>query len=396
MKILMYTVINVNDALGSSLHVRKVAEKLTKRGHDFVLLAPLFPGEKKTHNFSIIYLGPTGKFILLIKFLQDINAGLKLLGVILKGWKPEAVYSRFGLSTIFLPILCKLLRIPYFTEVNGAHKADLKYKGTSRFLMPFFLAIERLNYICSRKIVSVSDELSDLIRKMRWVKANQVVTVLNGVEVENYKLNGQCDPDFRRRLRGEAQLALGFVGRFEKWHGLSNVVEALALIKNQYPDLATKIKLILIGIGTEQPNLERQIVQTKTSAMVHFTGWVENNDLPKYLSCVEIALAPYMPYSSTDGSLYPCPLKILEYLAAEKWILTVDTAFSGIIRENNAGYILNEVTPRRVAEAILWAWKNREHIFKNMKKMQSVIEQNYSWDVTAQKLEQIMQKGSSC
>jgi len=28
--------------------------------------------------------------------------------------------------------------------------------------------------------------------------------------------------------------------------------------------------------------------------------------------------------------------------------------------------------------------------------MQSVIEQNYSWDVTAQKLEQIMQKGSSC
>lgn len=387
MRILFYTVINMNAFHGSVVTTEKLANKLIERGHDVILFAPSYKGIKRNFNFNTVYLKPEGDGRPIDKFLQDISAAIQLIMLRRKNWKPDIVVSRFGMSTILFPLVCNVLKIPYITELHGSFKQFLASWRIPRYLMPVFLSIEKLNYLLSHKVVTVSDDLTDLVRATPGIDKSKVLTLPNAVEVSNFS-GISTDNDFKQAIRGKAKMVFGFVGLFEKWVGLENIVEAFSILNTERVCIAQEIRVILIGDGTERKAIERLIEKYNLGDIIRLTGWVEPADIPRYLSCFDVALAPYLPDISPKG----CSLKILEYLAAGKWVIASEMpVVSRIIRETNSGIIIKDSRPESILEAIIFSWDHRDIISKNREESRHYIETNFSWDIRMKKIEAILQ-----
>jgi glycosyltransferase involved in cell wall biosynthesis len=62
---------------------------------------------------------------------------------------------------------------------------------------------------------------------------------------------------------------------------------------------------------------------------VHFAGFVPNHELPTYLAASDVLLMPYQRQVAVyggvgDSSAYMCPMKMFEYMATERLIISSD------------------------------------------------------------------------
>ncbi|UFS69343.1 glycosyltransferase family 4 protein [Geomonas sp. RF6] len=390
MRILIYTVINMNGALGSRVNVETLARKLSAEGHEVVLFSPASAGEKRSFPFPAVYLRPAGEGWLVQKLLQDVRAGVELLRLVRRGWRPDVVFSRFGINTVVLPVLCTILRISYIADVHGSYEQTLVNEwGVPKFLLPVLLAVEKLNYLLSDRIITVSDELSLLVAQSPGVEKEKVLTIPNGIDLSLFGSEGAADPLFRERARGGKGMVFGFVGMFNRWLGVVNIIEAFALLKKEFPAVAREVKLLLVGDGAERATVEELIEREGLGDMVSLTGWVEHHEVPKYLSCFDVALAPYTSEPGTRG--WGSSLKIMEYLAAGRWTIASEmTIVSRIIRETAAGYILPCAEPRAIMEGVLHAWEHRGELSERAQKARSYIRLHLSWEVRIRKIEDAM------
>jgi len=386
---MLYTILNMNTESGASIHTEIVARKLMGLGHDIILMAPARSAATpfKIFPFKTLYLGIFSSGSIFNKLIEDVDGVVKLIRLIKSGWRPEAVYVRFGFSTIFFPIACKILRLPYITEINGSYEQQLLTRRIPKVFVAFLRSIELLNYICSDRIVAVSDEIARVVGAMKPIKMANITVVTNGVDIPELSTSVAKNSELEYRIRGNsAKLVFGFVGIFEKWHGISNLVQAVSILKNNHPKIASEMRVVLIGDGTERTALEKEIIVRDVDDVVKLLGWVDHKDLFDYLALVDVAVAPYLAVNPLG-----CSLKILEYMAAGKWVITTEMpVVSDIIRKLDAGMNLKSNDPQALADAMSHAWDNRREFWKKADVTKSYIKDNYSWDVIIRQIELVI------
>jgi len=76
---------------------------------------------------------------------------------------------------------------------------------------------------------------------------------------------------------------------------------------------------LLIVLGTEYPPATRTAQELGIAGQVHFTGWVNDEDYPRYIACADVCFL-----SLEDTLLHRArwPAKILDYLAAGRPVVT--------------------------------------------------------------------------
>jgi len=78
-----------------------------------------------------------------------------------------------------------------------------------------------------------------------------------------------------------------FVGRLIESKGVGLLLKALSSLKNTY-----KFKLIVVGDGPARQSLEQQSLQYGLDGMVHFVGFQQPNDMPRYLVLADCFVFP--------------------------------------------------------------------------------------------------------
>jgi glycosyltransferase involved in cell wall biosynthesis len=116
----------------------------------------------------------------------------------------------------------------------------------------------------------------------------RVRTVLNAIDISEWTI-----PDVREEVRNELQLppdalVLISVCRLGKGKGPLELVQAMATVRRQYPNL----KLIIVGQGSQEfvDQLTRLIEALELGQSVTLTGY--RNDVPRLMSAADIYAMP--------------------------------------------------------------------------------------------------------
>jgi len=124
-----------------------------------------------------------------------------------------------------------------------------------------------------------------------------------------------------------AKLRLLFVGRLLEWKGVDIALRAVALTRQQFPDLTFNI----VGDGPARSRLERLCRQLELDDAVHWAGWVPQARLGE-------------SYKNADALLFPSlrdsgGMVVLEALAHGVPVLCTDLGGPGLIVNRACGRV---------------------------------------------------------
>ena len=219
---------------------------------------------------------------------------------------------------------------------------------------------DKIVYNSITKIITVSDYIKG--RAALHYPIDKIETIHNGIDLKIFE---------RKKVSSVSRQQLGFddndflmvySGRINKEKGISELLDAMLLLKNEY-----KIKLLIIGgsffgNSTGEDNFIKEI---KAKALplenkIVFTDFIPYNQIPNYLNIADVTVIPSIWND-------PFPTTVLEAQAMGLPIIT--TRRGGIpeeVTEYNAILLdINEQFIDNLANAILDLYKKpekREHM----------------------------------
>jgi len=308
MKILYHHRTRGEDAQG--VHIREIIRAMQDLGHEVHLCAlrkklARQPRESQTP----IKIGQSSSNPILYELMTIVY---NLFGAIMLArsvWKfsPDMIYERYSLNTFCGILVSKLFGIPIILEVNSPLFYEQK-KFEKLFFRSLSKTLER--WICSNatKTIVVSHVMKDILHGM-GVPAEKMEVLPNGINPVEFHIN-VSGREIRRRIGLEGKIVLGFLGWFKRWHGLEMMIELFAEGKLGGKD----VHLLLVGDGPARQELEAMVRKQDIASDVSFTGPVPREEIPNYISAIDIALQPSV-------NEYASPMKIFEYLAMGKCIV---------------------------------------------------------------------------
>ncbi len=158
-------------------------------------------------------------------------------------------------------------------------------------------------------IFAVSEKLG---RELDYGKS--VYVVPHGVDYEGFQKIRERENLVKKRVEKIKHPILGFIGiMFYKVD-----FELLNYVAEQRPEWS----ILLLGRRWLKNETDKELFdELITKDNIHYLGEIPREELPGYLSQMDICL---MPFKKIDFVKYMAPLKLLEYLAAGKPVVAVD------------------------------------------------------------------------
>lgn len=326
---------------GASIHVQEVLRTLVKQGHRPLLFTPRPGGDPPA--------GLEGVEVILLPLPEGRTAEERegharavdaaLTGALEASGPFDLLYQRYALWSDAGMRYAAARGIPGVLEVNAPlvseqahHRTLVNRQGAEQVTASAFDHADVL--------VAVSEGVAAWVRGITR-HPERVHVVPNGVDPGRFQPRDPGGPT-------DSPFTLGFVGSLKAWHGVSFLLQALALLGRMSPG---KYRLLVVGDGPERSPLEKRAAELGVAGEVTFTGAVPPHRIPLLLSGMDVAVAPY-PAPGAEG-FYFSPLKIFEYLAAG--VPTVASRVGQIeevITDGVHGLLVPPGDPAALAEAL--------------------------------------------
>jgi glycosyltransferase involved in cell wall biosynthesis len=292
---------------GSSVHVQAMLSQFLDRGDEVHLVTPR-PGSPPPAQLSRVqvHLLPGPEWV----DTQDpagreaaARARDAQVALTLERLHEEApvdlVYERYALWGRTATAWARAHGVCSVLEVNSPLPDE---QARHRVLVDQLAANDVAFAACGQAgiVVCVSEPVADWVRALGSAPPESVHTVPNGVDTRRFSPSA-----WRREL---PTFTLGFVGTLKPWHGVEDLVRAFRILHDDDPSY----RLLLVGDGPERGRIEQLIAELALDGAVELTGAVQPMDIPRQLSRMDVAVAPYPRLDD----FYFSPLKVYEYLAA--------------------------------------------------------------------------------
>lgn len=196
-----------------------------------------------------------------------------------------------------------------------------------------------LRFILRRaeKIIAVSPVVADFCAQELRLKAEKMVLIKNGVEIEKWRALPAID-------FGKESIEMAVIGRLEKQKGHIYLLRALAEIKN------LPWHLHVYGEGSLEKELKQQAEDLKIAGNITWHG--VKPDIASELKNIDAVIQP----SLWEGR----SLVIMEAMAAGRFVIASPAAGEELIQDKKTGIIVSVHQYKELAEAVRWVWQNRE------------------------------------
>jgi sugar transferase (PEP-CTERM/EpsH1 system associated) len=197
------------------------------------------------------------------------------LAAVLRKLNPDIVHSR-NWGCVDAVLAARLAGVP--VSIHGEHGRDAvdpQGLNTRRRL------IRRVLSPMVTRFVTVSDDLRRWLVDYVRIRADKVIRIHNGVDVDRFTVGGR---DEGRRALGLAStdVVVGAVGRLDPVKDHATLLEAFA----QIPDRPPNWKLVIIGEGPLRPQLEARAARSDLNGRVHLMG--ERSDVPLIMKGLDL------------------------------------------------------------------------------------------------------------
>jgi glycosyltransferase involved in cell wall biosynthesis len=296
--------------------------------------------------------------------------------------KPDALLFRHaGNMQFFLTILVLSFFYPIVLEINAVTSIENR-KGVSKIKN----LLERLTIWRVSHCFAVSSVVKEHIINYLAVRENKVSVVENGVDIDKFNMD-KYDTTEKEKLQLDDYFIIGFVGTFKPWHGFEYLIELMNALKPDY----NNIKLLAVGDSQERYMYEKRIVEKGLADSFIFAGHIQHDDIPKYVSVMDITIAPHDRNSfKSIGGFHGSPLKIFEYMAMGKPVIATPIGqIKDIIEDGVSGRLIFSDQTDEVKSAVIKLYEDkgyRDLLGNNARKK---IMENYTWKINARKVESI-------
>ncbi len=179
----------------------------------------------------------------------------------------------------------------------------------------------------------------DCLVEFEKIPENKIDVIYNGIDLERFPKTFDKDK-IRKSLGFEADKTLvGIIARLDPIKNHSVLIEAISLLKNQFPD----IQLIVVGEGPMLQELKNLVSTLAIDDTVIFTGL--RKDVPRILMALDIFVLP----SSTEAM----SVTLLEAMSASLPVVATDVGGNQeVVIPHITGELVQPKDPHQLADAI--------------------------------------------
>jgi len=283
------TQIEVPGTGGGQTHVRELIEHLGDHAQVLALTrrGSYGPGIVSTGVWPGLPPRGTAHLLSAINLLRSRTA--------VASFAPHVIYERgssFGLGAMY----SRLLKIPMLTMLLDEHISPL--------------SLRQATHIITTNPSLVPDRYREKAVRVSW-----------GANTQRFRpgLDGSA-ARARFGLRPN-DYVVGYCGTFQRWHGLEVLLDVAQLTVDD-----PSLRFLLIGEHRRAAPLMREVKARGLEARFVFTDRVAYEDVPAALATADVCVAPFssrLHRGAGLGTTYTLdPLKVFEYLALEKPVVT--------------------------------------------------------------------------
>lgn len=306
--------------------ISNIAKIMEEAGHDVDLVH--YCGKSKYENFKEKNDFPNDKFIITSQF----GVYFKHLKI-LKENKYDLVYANTGAGA-FCSLSGKLTKVPLVFDMHGdlLQELFLRYGNSvnSKLLANYLLfkTMEYANLKASNEIICVSNRMIDYLHTNKGVSLDKMDYVTNGVDLEFFSQRNDKTHELKQDLDLEEKLIFGYVGGFQSWQGIDNLINSILTIEDD------EIAFLIVGGQEKHDNTAKN--------NLFFIPTIKRHEVPDYYSLCDVLMLPRPSHLATEMA---APTKFAEYTSMGKPVLTsnvgdaadlVNKYNSGIVVENNS------------------------------------------------------------
>jgi len=265
--------------------------------------------------------------------------------------------------------LLSLARLPTAKRIAVTHMLSRTLTGWIKYYGPVFGSV---GFVMDRLLRSGKLKYDRIICAAKWFAdemkqspaiANKVCYVPNGVDLEEFS------PALIRR-DNNGQIRLLSVGRLAETKGHRYVIEALSLLKPDYPS----IRLDILGNGPLKERLKELTRQLAVADMVQFCPPVAHSQMPKLYHNYDFLVMP----SIWEG----LPVSLIEAMASKLPIIAADIpAIKDVLDADSAAFSSKE-NARDLADTLKWAFENADEARAHAESAYEIVKR-YNWTATA-------------
>ena len=271
---------------------------------------------------------------------------------------------------IFPMLLGRLFRKKVILRIEGTSSTITSkedFEGANKYKILLFTIIERLIYLVVHRITTEFESLGEQSNLQKYQHKISVLSLY--IPTHFFK---------ETKKLTERQYQIGYVGNLVDLKGILEFAESLSLI------LKTKqSKAIIIGKGDLEDNIEEILIADNIIDKVKLTGWIENNELPNYLTEIQILVLP----SYKEG----LPNIVLEAMACGCVVLATPVGgIPDVIKDGNTGFIMEDNSPECIAENVMRALEHPdlERIVKNARML---VEREFTYEAAVERYRKILE-----
>lgn len=220
------------------------------------------------------------------------------------------------------------------------------------FLSPWRLKrLERESVQRADHTITVCEEARAHYLRDCGANSSKVTIVANTVDRDSFSTETtNAPPDLPFAL--EESFVVSYIGNFTQHRGLDTLIEGFARLV----ETTQNAQLLLVGKGNEGYVEELQSLARSRGVRdrIHFTGWVDFADVPRYVAASDVAAVPHARTPHTETTV---PHKLFQAMAMGVPVVVSDVAplqrivtrtQSGLVAPagdgDAMGTILNELT----------------------------------------------------
>jgi PEP-CTERM/exosortase A-associated glycosyltransferase len=218
----------------------------------------------------------------------------------------------------------------------------------------------------------------------RGFSSRKLLEVPEGVDTRVFSPRPP-DAELIERHQLEGKTVVGFIGSFYKYEGLERLVSMMNYLLRERRDL----KLILAGSGETEAQLRARVPREWTEHFI-FTGRIEQEDILRYYSVIDICVYPRL---STRMTELTTPIRPLEAMAMERAVIGSNVGgIAELIRHNKTGFVVETDDKVTLGASISYLVNNPNERREMGKRARAQIIKQRDWSTIARRYADIYQR----
>ncbi|MCU0588203.1 MAG: glycosyltransferase family 4 protein [Syntrophobacteraceae bacterium] len=376
-------------ARGAAAQLRSMARALERRGHEVELVfraarstdaseTGRSSGEPWWHASAPRRYGHVPRLVLrnLPFYLEECR--------LMDGIRPDLVLAVHQYCNVAPLLAAKRKGIPcvLFVETPMVYEYSLFYRDYH----PYPRVGGSLEDFCVRHadgVICISEILKGYLTG-RGASADAIHVIPNGVDETVFRPQPP-DASLVDRLDLRGRKVVGFVGTFQFFTGLAGFMRVLESVCGRVEDAM----FLFVGSGKPVAAIREEASRLGMAHRLRFTGAVPHEEVPGYLSVMDVAISPYRG----DYLFYGSALKPLEYMAAGKALVAPALGqIKELVHDGLNGLLHDWDDDRAMGDAVVRVLKDpglRTALGANAR---GTIEQGWTWDIQAGRMEAVFRK----